>query len=127
MAKKKGKILYVENDQPLATLYEIQFTNKGFDIAIADCGKEALKLASEFKPDLILLDLLLKDIGGLDVLKKLKADPATKNIKVIAFSNFNIKGLEDQCKEAGAMDFWLKSKYIPKEIVEKCEEILNEE
>jgi CheY-like chemotaxis protein len=77
--------------------------------------QEAIKMAEMDEPELILLDLLLGNESGLDVLKNLKANPKTKNIPVIVFTNYEKKGLREECSQLGAIDFILKIKTTPME------------
>lgn len=125
MPNEQKKILLIEDDPTQVMIYELEFKSHGHELIIATGGYAGLEKAKEEKPDLILLDLLMGDIGGLDVLKKLKEDTETENIRVIIFSNFTKKGLEEECKEAGAIDYWVKSKYEPKEVVAKTEKYLS--
>jgi len=87
-------------------------------------GKDGIKIALKEKPDLILLDLLLGDINGLEVLKTIKKNKDTKETKILILSNYNKKGLEDECKKLGAISYLTKSDFIPKEIVKIAEKYL---
>ncbi len=118
------KILLIEDDETQRTMYDIEFNHFGHALLMADNGKTGFEMAKSEKPDIILLDLLLGDVKGVDVLKQLKADPDTKDIKVVVMTNYFKKGLEEECRTLGAIDFWGKSAFVPREIVEKVETIL---
>ena len=124
MSKQNKKILLIEDDPAQIMLYEMEFKFFGYKLLIAKNGKSGIEIALREKPDLILLDLLLGDINGLDVLKKIKSDEGMKETKVLVFSNYNKKGLIDECKKYGAIDFLIKSDFIPKEIVKIAEKYL---
>lgn len=114
------KILLIEDDQDLAELYEEVLASK-FEVVVAFDGKKGLELA-RMKPDLILLDILLPEINGFELLKLLKTDPETKNIPVVVLTNLGSKNIDDDKKLAmllGAEDYWLKAYHKPDEIVAK--------
>ena len=121
---KKIKILMVEDDEAQALMYQIEFKNFDLELVVVNDGDLALAEIVKERPDLILLDMLIGKVSGLDVLNKLKSDAATKDIKVVVLSNYNKKGIDEECKKAGAIDYWVKSDYIPKQIVEKVQAIL---
>ena len=79
----------------------------------ASYHQEALRMAQTEEPELILLDLLLGNESGLDVLKDLKANQKTKDIPVIVFTNYEKKGLREECAKLGASDFILKIQTTP--------------
>lgn len=118
------KILLIEDDEMQRTMYEIEFEHFGYKLLVAESGKRGLELVSAEKPDIVLLDLLLGDMKGVDVLRQIKNDPSTKDIKVVVMTNYFKKGLEEECRELGALDFWGKSAFVPREIVEKVESII---
>lgn len=123
---KKNKIMIVEDDSTQSMMYSIEFSNFGYDLLLAESGKQALEMAKKERPDLILLDMVLGDMTGVEILKKLKADPITAGSKVVVLSNLNKKELTDEAKEAGAHDVLLKMQFVPKEIVQKVEKYLEE-
>lgn len=118
------KILIVEDEEALNMVIKEELDSKGFDVKIAKNGEEALKLAKSFKPEAILLDLILPQKGGLEVLTELRADPNFKNTPVIILSNLaedeNIKkGLA-----LGATDYFVKTQHSIYEVIEKVEKYL---
>ncbi len=124
MSKQNKKILLIEDDSTQVMLYEIEFKIYGYELLIAQNGKDGIKIALKEKPDLILLDLLLGDINGLEVLKTIKNNKDTEETKILILSNYNKKGLEDECKKLGAISYLTKSDFIPKEIVKIAEKYL---
>jgi CheY-like chemotaxis protein len=123
-AKKVKKILMIEDDHDQQMMYELEFSNFGLKLELASRGEEGVVKARELKPDLIFLDLVLGDMEGLEVLRQLKKYKETKNIRVVVMTNLTKKGLEDECRKLGAFDYVVKSKFIPKEIVEKTKNYL---
>lgn len=118
------KILVIDDDIDQAMLYFIAFQRAGITIETADGGHYGLAQARAIHPDLILLDIIMEDMTGIEVLRQLKGDDATKNIPVIMLSNTAGKDVMEQTKDLGALAFWEKTKVMPTEIVEKCKKIL---
>src|SRR5258706_9034461 len=103
-------ILIIEDDEFLAELLSKKLSDEGFTVSKAVNGKEGIEKTKELKPDLILLDRLLPDVGGMNfdgfkVLTEVKADPTTSSIPVILLSNLDQQeGIEEGIK-LGAVDY----------------------
>lgn len=121
-----AKILLIDDDQALTTVFQTALKNGGFDTVVAYDGKSGLSKAKSEKPNLILLDQVLPDIEGSEVLKTLKADPDTKNITVSMLSNFGQDQLIKSAINAGAVDYILKYQVEPQDVVKKVKELLKE-
>ena len=113
----ENKILIVEDDQFVSELYEHQFTKQGFNVKVAFDGEAALAASSSEKFDLVLLDMMIPKIDGLQVLKKLKEEPNTKDIPVIILSNLGQEDLIKEALEIGAKAYIVKSLYTPAQVV----------
>lgn len=122
-----SKIMLVEDDPMIAEIYKRKFESSGFEVVNAVNGKEVLKFASEAKFDLILLDMLMPEMSGMEVLKELrqsgKYDP---ELKVIMLSNLNKTDYEKETRENGANGFIGKTQYSPTELVAEIQRLLNE-
>jgi two-component system alkaline phosphatase synthesis response regulator PhoP len=104
----KQKILAVDDEEDILELLRFNLTKEGFAVVCAASGEEALKSALSHRPDLILLDLLLPGMDGLEVAKRLKSDPSTREIPVIMVT---AKGEEADIVtglEVGAEDYITK-------------------
>lgn len=119
-----AKILLVDDDQALATVFQTALKNEGFETVVAYDGKSGLEKAKSEKPDLILLDQVLPDIQGNEVLQTLKEDPTTKDIKVAMLSNFGQDELIKAAINAGAADYILKYQVEPQDVVSKTKGLL---
>ena len=102
------KILLVDDSKFLRLATERALTRAGYAVCTANDGQNAIELAREKRPDLILLDMLLPGITGPDVLKALKKDPLTKDIAVVAFTGLSQKNAE-RLQNDGAFAFLEKS------------------
>jgi DNA-binding response OmpR family regulator len=118
------KILIVEDDPMLVEIYSKKFISDGFDTDTAISGAEAEKKILAGKFDLVLLDLVLPEADGFEVLKKIKEDPAVRDTKVVVFSNLSQQEDKEKAALLGADDFLTKSDYTPGEIVEHVKEML---
>jgi len=124
MASKKTKILVVEDEDFLLDLYQAKLIQEGYETIIAENGTEGLDLAQRHLPDLILLDILMPEIDGYEMLKALKADKKMKNIPVIIFSNLSQQEEIEKGLKLGAKDFIIKTSVTPTEMVAKVKEYL---
>lgn len=119
------KILVVDDEPELATLFSDVLSAAGFEIDSALDGKEALSLTKKFNPDLILLDIKMPAVDGFAVLKKLKSDPDLQNIKVIMLTNMQGQGYVDSAAKLGADDYWYKMNTHLVDLVEKVKSLLS--
>jgi len=122
MIKKKYKILIIEDDVPLREMYQERLEMEGYEVEVAGDGEEGLAKAAEIQPNLILLDLMMPKISGLDVLDILKSTPKTKDIPVIvltALSTVKMKSLV-----FGAEDYLVKADCTLEDVVSKVNEII---
>ena len=113
------KILLVDDDPTFTQLYSSVFRIQKINFSIAKNGIEALQKASEEQPNLILLDIMLPDINGFDVLKRLKEDPRTNKITVWVISNLAEQVNKDTAKSLGAQDYLVKASNTPNQVVAK--------
>lgn len=119
-----GKILIVEDDEFLRSLNAKRLETEGFKVVVATDGQSAIDLIPAEMPNLIFLDLLLPEVDGFEVLKKIKADEKTKNIPVVVFSNLGQKEDIEKAHNLGASDFLIKANFTLDDVVTKIKEIL---
>lgn len=118
------KILLVEDDPDQILIYQSKFELEGFFLIVSNNCAKTIDFALHDKPDLILLDLLLKNENGLDILKKLKEDPKTKEIPVVVFTNFDTDESKDKALRLGAEKYIVKAKVTPNEMVNEIRRVL---
>lgn len=120
-----AKILLVDDDPLLVRMYQKKLENDGYTVATADDGDVALTKVAEDKPDLILLDIMMPKVTGLDVLKKLQENETTKKIPVILLTNVSGSDADvDRGLELGAVAYLVKAGNRPVVVVQKVKEIL---
>lgn len=106
-------ILIVEDNDLNMKLFNDLLQAHGYDTIQTMDGREAIRLAQEHHPDLILMDIQLPEISGLEVTKMLKADDELKDIPVIAVTAFAMKGDEEKIREGGCEGYIAKPISVP--------------
>jgi CheY-like chemotaxis protein len=101
-------ILVIDDNVNLQIAFEKVLTSSGYQVELASDGEEGLRLARETRPDVIVLDMMLPKLSGLDVLRALKQDPATESIPVIALSGLPISN-EARLRKDGVIKYLQKS------------------
>jgi len=120
-------ILFIEDESALQRTFGERLSQDGYRMIRALDGETGLRLAKSEKPDLVLLDLILPKMHGLDVLKKIKENEETKDIPVIVLTN--LEGVENVEKaiEAGATTYLVKAQYSLEEVIDKIKKTLGDE
>src|SRR5690606_14197564 len=113
------KILLVEDDDGLANVYQQRLDAEGFSVRRVPNGEDALAVAIEFKPDLILLDVMMPKVSGFDVLDILRNTPETANIKVIMLTALSQDSDKEKANQLGADDYMVKSQVVIADVVER--------
>lgn len=126
MTEEKQKIILLVDDDPLIIrMYEAHFKREGFRVLTASNGEEALVQIAKERPDIILLDVMMPKMNGVETLKKLKSDDHTSGIPVIMLTNLGDKEEDvEGAKKLGARDYLVKSEVQLKELSAKVKEIL---
>lgn len=120
------RILLVDDEVAVATIFETALKSSDYEVKITSSGKEGLETAHNEKFDLILVDQMLPDMTGNEMLKALKSDEVTKSMPVAMLSNF---GQENMVKEAlytGAVDYILKYQVSTDDLVNKVKSIMGD-
>jgi len=121
------RVLVVEKDNTTKTIYQSELYQQNITVDLASSGEEGLKMASENKPDLILLELVLPRINGFDFLATIKKDPNLKDVKVLVVSILSQKKDVDEAMALGAYKYLQKDAYSQKQIIALALEALMEE
>lgn len=123
MATEK-KILLIEDDEFLAELYSTKLKMEGYEVYLATDGEKGLKMAKDYTPNLILLDIMLPKKDGFEVLTELKSEANLKNIPVILLTNLSQKDEVKRGLDLGANDYLIKAHFMPSEVVSKIKKIM---
>lgn len=124
MDDKQKKILLVEDDDSLASVYQTRLEAEGFIIKRVPNGEEALAAALEFRPDLILLDVMMPKVSGFDVLDILRNTPETANLKIIMLTALSQESDKEKARNLGVDDYLVKSQVVISDVVQKVKERL---
>jgi len=126
MSKERKKILVVDDEAPIREIYNKEFSAAGFDVVLAADGEEGLLKAGEEMPNLILLDIMLPKMSGIDVLKFLKKNSLTKEIPVLLLTNLGEETIIKEGFSLGANGYLLKVSYTPAQVIEECRKFLSD-
>lgn len=124
MAESFKSILLVDDDLTLREMYAERLKAEGFSVEMAKDGEEALSKATELKPNVILLDIMMPKINGLDVLKRLREQDETKSIPVIVLTALIQDREKMESITRGADDYIVKSEAMPGDVIQKVHALL---
>jgi len=119
-----SKILVVDDDPAIRELYETGFKQIGFETMSAVNGEDALSKTLSFKPDVLLLDVMMPEIHGLHVLDIIKATPEAKDLKVVIFTALSDDEAKKKAEEYGADGYLVKSQKTMAEVITYIQELL---
>ena len=122
----KKKILVVEDDFFIRDLYEKQLQLSGFLVVGASDGEQGVEKTKQEKPDLVLLDIVLPKMNGLDVLKNIKSNPEIKETRIILLTNLGQESVIKEGFALGAEGYLVKSAYTPSQVVEEVRNLLGQ-
>lgn len=119
------KVLLIEDDPMIYRLYQKLFTLEGFEIEIAENGNVGLKKLNEAKPDILLMDIMMPEMNGLEMLAKVKEDPETKDIPVVVLTNIADMNITQMALQKGAVLCIIKSQTEPEEVINSVKAVLS--
>lgn len=115
----RKKILLVEDDDALAGVYQTRLQAEDFDVRRVPNGEDALAAALDYKPDLILLDVMMPKVSGFDVLDILRNTPETTNVKVIMLTALSQDADKERAQSLGVDDYLVKSQVVIADVVDR--------
>ncbi|TSC78254.1 MAG: putative OmpR family two-component system response regulator [Parcubacteria group bacterium Gr01-1014_29] len=116
---QQKKVLIVDDDEFLLEMYALKFKEVGFKVEIAETGREAVDKAGAFAPDIILLDIVLPEMDGFEVLSEIRHNKKVPRSLVIMLTNLGQKDDTQRSIRLGADDYIIKAHFTPSEVVEK--------
>ena len=118
------KILLVEDDDNLANVYLTRLQAEGFDVRRVPNGEDALAAALDYRPDLILLDVMMPKVSGFDVLDILRNTPETANMRVIMLTALSQESDKQRAASLGVDDYLVKSQVVIADVVARIKQHL---
>ena len=119
-----AKIAIIEDDLAIAQMYRLKFEAEGYKVEIAENGKLGLELCEQMKPDLVLLDLMMPEMNGDEMLEKMRTTDWGKDTKVIILTNVGQQEAPDQLKDLQVSAYIVKAEMTPKQVAELAQKQL---
>ncbi len=120
-----AKVAIIEDDQAIAQMYRLKFEAEGYEVGLAENGVLGLKLVDEFRPDIILLDIMMPEMTGDEMLEKLRTLDYGKDTKVIILTNMGEQEAPARLRELNVKKFIVKAEMTPRQVAELVKEVLS--
>ncbi len=118
-SEHKKRILLVEDDDALANVYVVRLQAEGFDVMRVANGEDALATAVSYKPDLVLLDVMMPKVSGFDVLDILRNTPETANLKIIMLTALSQESDKLRAESLGVDEYLVKSQVVITDVIDR--------
>ena len=118
------KVLIVDDDEFLLEMYALKFKESGFEVDIAPNGKKALEKIQEFKPNVVLLDVVMPAMDGFEVLQEIRSKKLAPGARILMLTNLGQKEDTERGLALGADDYIVKAHFTPTEVVGKVNAVL---
>ncbi|MEY4744839.1 MAG: hypothetical protein RL272_784 [Candidatus Parcubacteria bacterium] len=121
------KILVIEDDRLFSDIYAAKFAEEGFDVLTSSNGEDGFRKIVGEKPDVVLLDIVLPKVTGLEMLEQVRAhaDPAVRDVPVIVVTNLNQETYVEKMRAFGVKAYFVKANVFFSQVLEKINEILD--
>ena len=113
-----AKIAIVEDDQAISQMYRFKFEAEGYEVETAENGKLGLELAEKMKPDIVLLDLMMPEMNGDEMLEKMRGKVWGKKVKVVILTNKGEQEIPDKVRKMNVSAVILKADMTPRQVAE---------
>lgn len=120
------RIAIIEDDPVISQMYRMKFEKEGFEVQLANNGVRGVAMAEEFSPDIILLDLQMPEMNGVDALKVIRDKDWGKSIPVIVLTNIGEEESPSELKNLGVLSYIVKADLTPSQVVGRVKEALEE-
>ena len=124
VSAQQHTILIVEDDPILIKMYKTKFEAEGLKVVTANDGETGLKLIKTMSPSLVILDIMMPVLSGIDLLKKYKADLGVIKIPIIVLSNLSSEDDMKKAFELGVKEYLVKANYTPKDVFDHAKKYL---
>ena len=119
MDQAKKRVLFVEDDNELASVYQMRLEAEGLEVKRVDNGEDALAVAKDYRPDLVLLDAMMPKVSGFDVLDILRNTPETANYKIVMLTALSQESDKKRAEDLGVDEYLVKSQVVLNEVIER--------
>jgi len=113
------KIAIIEDDPTISQMYRMKFEADGFEVRLAANGHIGVKLVEEFRPDVILLDLQMPELNGVEALQQIRAHNWGKTIPVIILTNLGEEEAPNELRDLGVSNYIVKANLTPRQVVDQ--------
>lgn len=120
-----AKILIVDDDERLVSVYAMALRSSKYEVDTAPTGDLGIEKINEFKPDLVVLDAMMPEMSGVEVLETIRKTPAVKDLKVIMFTAVSDDRMKEQVIALGVSDYIVKSQLTIVEVVQRVDKAIN--
>jgi DNA-binding response OmpR family regulator len=124
MSDQKIKVALIEDDMAIVQMYRMKFETEGYEVQTAPDGQSGLDLIVSFEPNVVLLDLMMPGMNGLDMLHKLRSQPGGREVKVIVLTNMGDTETATRVYKMAADDYIVKAEMTPKQVAERVKALL---
>ncbi len=122
---KNKTVLVADDDHFIVTAFRAGLQNAGYEVLVALDGQEAVKLITDHRPDVILLDVIMPTMNGFEVLENIKTNGDLARIPVIMFTNLSQQSDRDTAQSYGVVDFFVKTDMSFKDVLLRLDRLLN--
>jgi DNA-binding response OmpR family regulator len=119
-----SKILIIEDDQIISNIYRNKLAVEGYQVEVAADGEQGLSQIKTWRPDAVLLDLVLPKVSGVDLMKRIRAEADFKTLPIVVFSNTYLGNLIQEAWKAGATKLLSKANCSPKQVIDVVKNVL---
>ena len=119
------KVAIIEDDMAISQMYRLKFETDGYEVQTAENGKLGLELIEAFKPDIILLDLMMPEMNGDEMLTELRKKPWGKDVTVIILTNMGEEEAPKSLADLDVSSFIVKAEMTPRQVAERVKQALS--
>lgn len=123
-SEKKKKIAIIEDDPAIVEMYKVKMVKEGYEVKTAGDGNEGIALINEFNPDVVMLDLMMPNKTGIEMLEELRGKPGGNQVKVMVLTNVGDDATTSQVYRLAPMDYIVKSEMTPQQVFERVQQVL---
>lgn len=125
VTEKREAVLLVEDDRFVSDIYKRKLSGDGYAVTHVENGRDALQCMERAIPDIVLLDVMMPVLNGMETLDAMKKDPRFANVPVIMLTNLGEREYVEKAEAFGVRDYIIKAHYTPSEVIKKIRDVLD--